>query len=944
MSRPYTSRNLNASRPQPAAGGGRGSNGGAPGGAGSTRDPKRLIVLNSREKPGVSAKSGVVAPVPFNTPSLRKETAGLDADYGGCGPPAGAKFGWQSAEADPAAATVAFNGGGGGPRGTVRANGSGPAGAASDATRGLEGRGPAAGRGTRGGDEIFSRHFPELSAAREQEERAKAAAKAAARAGPKPAPRGAAVKKAVVKVPLQQLQQPGVGVGVAPLGSSPAAGAAAAAAAPLAAVTAPSLGSGTSKDAVDGGGGGGGTAAPGAGGLRPRGGLRPGASSAVMLGPPSGAAASAAEDKARAAAAAAATSAANAARYEHTPGPSFEEEMQRRSRRGTRGAAVAPGVLTGAPGGGGGSGGGGSGGGGGISSPGGGSGGGGAGGSSGGGNSGGRFGSGCGGEVDPQPSRVGALTEPRDGYARRNGGDRGGDGANGDYGRSRASPLPAVVAASPALTYQRQYGPPPRLIGAAAGTASPSPAPVPSEPQQQHSGGGSGSRGDWSPPHARLAPSAQTLRHGSGRDTSAGTNGFAKQSERGAGGYDSTAWRSGNGGASGLPGRRSPSPPQGQGQQQQQPLSAQPDAYRHSGTRRDGGGAGGCGDGLSVVTGAGRSSRWGSAASPPSAGAVERDAFSLLASQKSPPWSAAGDVPDVFATVGVPQPQQPYSAFDAAGLNGSAALVAGDDWGASPAAGGSGGGAGRVGRTGRGASPATVDGGSGSNKISTILGGAAAVPPPVAADGGTWDPRLSFERRPGYTQAFSQSPSSGAMPAGADPPPLPSGLSHWDGGVDVDGCDVGVSGDGGGGVDDGDDGVAGATALFAPGRLKGDRYVLPARRQQQDSPPQPPPGMGQTSPALGLATQQPPLATMPTPPLPSPASPLMGGDGGFGSFGQAIMAPMPASFSALPPPPSLGGSGGSGVPLAMPPGVPPPTVDPHSAFATSPQYAYHASS
>eukprot|EP00903_Cladosiphon_okamuranus_P016860 g15546.t3 len=119
--------------------------------------------------PGGGAKTGVVAPVPINTPSLRQEIQGSQGDNTGIASinRASSGGGWGSAVGGSSAAEGKT---------------------AGQSTGGGKGRGDGSSR--QGGDDVFTRHFPDLRAGLEQAEKLDAVTKASSKVAPlrKPKP------------------------------------------------------------------------------------------------------------------------------------------------------------------------------------------------------------------------------------------------------------------------------------------------------------------------------------------------------------------------------------------------------------------------------------------------------------------------------------------------------------------------------------------------------------------------------------------------------------------------------------------------------------------------------------------------------------------------------------------------------------------------------------
>lgn len=128
-------------------------------------------MVGNKDNSSTGAKTGVAAPVPINTPSLRQEIHGSLGNNAAIASinRASAGGGWGSAAgAAPASAGNPDQAGGGG-----------------------KGRGRGGGGGTsQGGDDVFTRHFPDLRAGLEQAERLDAVTKASSKVAPlrKPKP------------------------------------------------------------------------------------------------------------------------------------------------------------------------------------------------------------------------------------------------------------------------------------------------------------------------------------------------------------------------------------------------------------------------------------------------------------------------------------------------------------------------------------------------------------------------------------------------------------------------------------------------------------------------------------------------------------------------------------------------------------------------------------
>lgn len=121
--------------------------------------------------PGGGAKTGVVAPVPINTPSLRQEIHGSQGDNTGI-------------------ASMNRSSSGGGWGSTVGASSASDVNAAGQGTVGGEGKGRGDEGNRQGGDDVFTRHFPDLRAGLEQAEKLDAVTKASSKVAPlrKPKP------------------------------------------------------------------------------------------------------------------------------------------------------------------------------------------------------------------------------------------------------------------------------------------------------------------------------------------------------------------------------------------------------------------------------------------------------------------------------------------------------------------------------------------------------------------------------------------------------------------------------------------------------------------------------------------------------------------------------------------------------------------------------------
>lgn len=131
---------------------------------------KRFMIVGTKDTLPAGAKTGVVAPVPINTPSLRQEIHGAHGESMGISstsrPSTGG--GWGAVVGIPSATT-----------GNDREDPSGNA----------RNRGGGGGR-YQSGDDVFTRHFPDLRAGLEQAERLDAVTKASSKVAPlrKPKP------------------------------------------------------------------------------------------------------------------------------------------------------------------------------------------------------------------------------------------------------------------------------------------------------------------------------------------------------------------------------------------------------------------------------------------------------------------------------------------------------------------------------------------------------------------------------------------------------------------------------------------------------------------------------------------------------------------------------------------------------------------------------------
>lgn len=127
-------------------------------------------MVGNKDTLPAGAKTGVVAPVPINTPSLRQEIRGSQGDNAAIASinRSSAGGGWGSAAGAASASTEPAIGGG-----RVGGRGRGRAGPKS-----------------KDGDDVFTRHFPDLRAGLEQAEKLDAATKASSKVAPirKPKP------------------------------------------------------------------------------------------------------------------------------------------------------------------------------------------------------------------------------------------------------------------------------------------------------------------------------------------------------------------------------------------------------------------------------------------------------------------------------------------------------------------------------------------------------------------------------------------------------------------------------------------------------------------------------------------------------------------------------------------------------------------------------------
>lgn len=133
-------------------------------------DKSARFMMVAKDNSSTGAKTGVVAPVPFNTPSLRQEIHGSLGDNAAI-----ASINRSSA-----------GGGWGSAAGAASASAGNP-----DQAGGGKGRGRGVGGSrSQGGDDVFTRHFPDLRAGLEQAERLDAETKASSKVAPirKPKP------------------------------------------------------------------------------------------------------------------------------------------------------------------------------------------------------------------------------------------------------------------------------------------------------------------------------------------------------------------------------------------------------------------------------------------------------------------------------------------------------------------------------------------------------------------------------------------------------------------------------------------------------------------------------------------------------------------------------------------------------------------------------------
>lgn len=128
------------------------------------------MMVGNKDSGGGAAKTGVVAPVPINTPSLRHEIHGSQGENTGI-----------------ASINRSSSGGGWGSTSGASSSAANPAG---QGTAGGNGRGRGDGTNRQGGDDVFTRHFPDLRAGLEQAEKLDAVSKASSKVAPlrKPKP------------------------------------------------------------------------------------------------------------------------------------------------------------------------------------------------------------------------------------------------------------------------------------------------------------------------------------------------------------------------------------------------------------------------------------------------------------------------------------------------------------------------------------------------------------------------------------------------------------------------------------------------------------------------------------------------------------------------------------------------------------------------------------
>ncbi|CAN0108617.1 unnamed protein product, partial [Ectocarpus sp. 8 AP-2014] len=128
---------------------------------GLTGDKTKRYMMVGKDALPAGAKSGVVAPVPINTPSLRQEIQGDNAGTAAINR-SGSGGGWGSAVASSASANSA----------------------AGQSVASGKGKGRRDGSGRQRGDDVFTRHFPDLRAGLEQAEKLDAVTKASSKVAP----------------------------------------------------------------------------------------------------------------------------------------------------------------------------------------------------------------------------------------------------------------------------------------------------------------------------------------------------------------------------------------------------------------------------------------------------------------------------------------------------------------------------------------------------------------------------------------------------------------------------------------------------------------------------------------------------------------------------------------------------------------------------------------
>lgn len=132
---------------------------------------KRFMMVGTKDALPAGAKTGVVAPVPINTPSLWQEIHGSQGDNTGIASinRSSSTGGWGSATGGSSASE-------------------GPP--ADQGNAGGKGKGRGGGSSSKGGDDVFTRHFPDLRAGLEQAEKLDAVTKASSKVAPlrKPKP------------------------------------------------------------------------------------------------------------------------------------------------------------------------------------------------------------------------------------------------------------------------------------------------------------------------------------------------------------------------------------------------------------------------------------------------------------------------------------------------------------------------------------------------------------------------------------------------------------------------------------------------------------------------------------------------------------------------------------------------------------------------------------